>query len=100
MSFGKHTDKRPYSLLFLGEKKKAADSFKGMNQALIIALAVIFFMLTALFKSLIDPLVVMFAIPFGFIGVVMGMPCLVTISSFYQQSGCWPYLESLLTIHL
>ena len=43
-----------------------------MNQALIIALAVIFFMLTALFKSLIDPLVVMFAIPFGFIGVVIG----------------------------
>jgi len=70
--FGKTTDKRPYSLLFLGEKKKAADSFKGMNQALIIALAVIFFMLTALFKSLIDPLVVMFAIPFGFIGVVIG----------------------------
>mgnify|MGYP001206963566 FL=1 len=29
-------------------------------------------MLTALFKSLIEPLVVMFAIPFGFIGVVIG----------------------------
>ena len=43
-----------------------------MNQALLIALVVIFFMLTALFKSLIDPLVVMFAIPFGFIGVVIG----------------------------
>ncbi len=71
-AFGKTTDKDPYSLLFLGEKKKAADSFKGMNQALIIALAVIFFMLTALFKSLLDPLVVMFAIPFGFIGVVIG----------------------------
>ena len=61
-----------YSLLFLGEKKDAEDSFKGMNEALIIALAIIFFMLTALFKSLIDPLVVMVAIPFGFIGVVIG----------------------------
>ncbi len=29
-------------------------------------------MLTALFKSLLDPLVVMFAIPFGAIGIVIG----------------------------
>jgi len=61
-----------YRLLFLGEKKDADESFAGMFQALIIALAVIFFMLTALFKSLIDPLVVMIAIPFGIIGVVFG----------------------------
>ena len=61
-----------YSLLFLGEKKRAEESFSGMYQALIIALVVIFFMLTALFKSLLDPLAVMFAIPFGFIGVIIG----------------------------
>ncbi len=61
-----------YSLLFLGEKKDADESFAGMFQALLIALAVIFFMLTALFKSLIDPVVVMIAIPFGMIGVVFG----------------------------
>ena len=70
--FGKGTSNDAYSLLFLGEKKNAEDSFKGMNEALIIALAIIFFMLTALFKSLTDPLVVMIAIPFGFIGVVIG----------------------------
>ena len=61
-----------YKLLFLGEKKDADEAFKGMNQALIIALVAIFFMLTALFKSLLDPLVVMFAIPFGLIGVIFG----------------------------
>jgi multidrug efflux pump subunit AcrB len=33
---------------------------------------VIFFILAALFRSLLDPLVVMFAIPFGAIGVVFG----------------------------
>ncbi len=70
--FGQAVPDKPYSLLYLGEKKQAADSFTGMYQALVIALAVIFFMLTALFKSLVDPLVVMFAIPFGFIGVVIG----------------------------
>ena len=38
----------------------------------LLFLVIIFFMLTALFKSLIDPFVIMFAIPFGFIGVVIG----------------------------
>jgi len=61
-----------YKLIFLGEKKKAEESIAGMKRALVIALAVIFFILAALFKSLLDPLVVMFAIPFGFIGVVVG----------------------------
>ncbi len=59
-------------MLFLGEKKKAQESMVGMKRAGIIALAIIFFILAALFKSLLDPLVVMFAIPFGAIGVIFG----------------------------
>ena len=61
-----------YHLLFLGEKKDAADSMRDMKRATLIAAAIIFFILASLFKSLLDPLVVMFAIPFGFIGVVVG----------------------------
>ncbi len=61
-----------YELLFLGEKKDAAESFQGMRDALLISGVLIFFILAALFRSLLDPLVVMFAIPFGAIGVVFG----------------------------
>ena len=61
-----------YELLFLGEKKDASESFQGMRDALLISGAIIFFILAALFRSLLDPLVVMFAIPFGLIGVVFG----------------------------
>ncbi|NNG13401.1 MAG: efflux RND transporter permease subunit, partial [Halobacteria archaeon] len=61
-----------YALLFLGEKKEASESFEGMRDALLIAGVIIFFILATLFRSLLDPLVVMFAIPFGFIGVVFG----------------------------
>ena len=43
-----------------------------MRDALVIAAVIIFFILATLFRSLVDPLVVMFAIPFGFIGVVFG----------------------------
>jgi len=61
-----------YSLVFLGEKKEASDSIADMKRAGIIALAIIYFILVALFRSLLDPLVVMFAIPFGVIGVIVG----------------------------
>lgn len=61
-----------YRLLFLGEKKEAADSMADAKRALIISLFIIFLILAALFNSMLDPLVVMFAIPFGLIGVVFG----------------------------
>ncbi|HFD92817.1 MAG TPA: efflux RND transporter permease subunit [Gammaproteobacteria bacterium] len=61
-----------YDLIFLGEKRKAGHSIQDMLRAMVIALAVIFFILAALFKSLLDPLVVMVAIPFGIIGVIFG----------------------------
>jgi len=61
-----------YSLLFLGEKKEAQDSFNDIGKMLIIALAIIFFILAALFKSLLDPFVIMFAIPFAIVGVIAG----------------------------
>lgn len=71
--FGDLGQRRPgYGLLFLGEKKAAGDSFQDMRRALWIALAVIFLILSGLFRSLLDPFVVMLAIPFGLIGVVLG----------------------------
>ena len=59
-------------LLFLGEKKQASESMRDIKRATWIALGVIFFILASLFRSLLDPLVVMFSIPFGAIGVVVG----------------------------
>ena len=59
-------------LVFMGEKREASESMRDMVSAFIIALTLIFFILAALFKSLLDPLVVMFAIPFGIIGVIFG----------------------------
>ena len=61
-----------YSLMFLGEKKEAQDSFNDIGKMLVIALAIIFFILAALFKSLLDPFVIMFAIPFAIVGVIVG----------------------------
>lgn len=61
-----------YELTSFGEKKEADESFQGLSRATLIALFLIFIILAALFKSLLDPLVVMFAIPYGAIGVIFG----------------------------
>ena len=65
-------EKSENQLLFLGEKKEANDSFNDMFNVLIISLAVIFFILAALFKSLLDPFVIMLSIPFAIVGVIIG----------------------------
>ncbi len=61
-----------YELVFLGQKRETSESMEDMKRALLIALCIIFFILAALFRSLLDPVVVMVSIPFGFIGVVFG----------------------------
>ncbi len=64
--------RRDYEMIFLGEKLEAVESFSGLGNALIIAIAMIFFILLVLFRSFLEPLVVLSAIPFGIIGVIAG----------------------------
>ena len=61
-----------YEMIFLGEKLEAVESFSGLGKALVIAIVLILFILIALFRSLIEPLVVLLAVPFCVIGVVIG----------------------------
>jgi len=70
--FASRPDLPEFELFYLGEKRDASRSVADMLDALIIALVIIFFILAALFKSLLDPFVVIIAIPFGLIGVVIG----------------------------
>ncbi len=78
---------RDYKLIFLGEKKRAAESFAGMKKAMILSFAIIFFVLAALFRSLLDPFVIMLAIPFGFIGVIIGHEIFSYNISFLSMVG-------------
>lgn len=72
-AFARLAEQHPgYELLFLGERKQAAENLADMKRAMLIALCIIFFILAALFNSILDPIVVMFAIPFGVIGVIIG----------------------------
>ena len=57
---------------FLGEAEEMRKSFASLRMAFPVALLIIFAMLAGLFKSYTQPLVVMSAIPFGFLGAVIG----------------------------
>lgn len=61
-----------YAMRFLGEKKEAAESLGDMKRALLIAVAIIFVILAALFRSLLDPIAILLALPFSIVGVVIG----------------------------
>ena len=56
-----------------GEYMDTRRSMKNLAISFCFALAMIFIILTAQFKSLTQPIVVMTAIPFGFIGVVAAL---------------------------
>ncbi|MDG1894026.1 MAG: efflux RND transporter permease subunit [Fuerstiella sp.] len=57
---------------YLGQAKEMSDSFSSLTIAFPVAMLIIYGMLAGLFKSYTQPLVVMSAIPFGFLGAVIG----------------------------
>jgi len=57
---------------FKGQAEQIAKSFGSLKLAFPIALLMIYLLLAGLFRSYVQPIVVMSAIPFGFLGAVMG----------------------------
>lgn len=68
-----------YSVKYGGEQEETLESMFSLLKAFFYAFLIIYLILASFFKSLIQPAIVMFAIPFGLIGVVFafllhGMP--------------------------
>jgi multidrug efflux pump subunit AcrB len=53
-----------------GENKDTQDSLESFKKALVVSMFLIFILLVVQFSSLAQPLIIMSAIPFGFIGVI------------------------------
>ena len=62
-----------YSIKYGGEEKETRESMKSLIIAFVLAFMLIFLILATQFNSLIQPLVVMLAIPFGLIGVIFAL---------------------------
>ncbi len=54
-----------------GEYSRMQETFSSLGFGLILATLLIYFLMAALFKSYLTPLVILFAVPLGLFGVVM-----------------------------
>jgi multidrug efflux pump subunit AcrB len=74
LGFTEATPRDPgkYTLLWGGEMRLTLDVFRDLGSAFIVALVLIYLLLTAYYKSFMLPLIVMGAIPLTLIGVFPG----------------------------
>lgn len=78
---------RGYSLVFEGDEKETNEAISGLISAGIVALLVMYLILGTLFKSSLQPFVIMFAIPLASIGVLVGHELMGRDLSFMSLIG-------------
>lgn len=67
-------------LAYSGSTSEMEDSFESMLFALLLAVALVYMVMASQFESLLNPLIVMFSVPFAVIGLVGAL--LVTNTTF------------------
>ncbi len=60
-----------FTIKLAGQIQQQRETFQGLQFATILALALVYMVMAAQFKSLIDPFIIMFSVPMGFPGVVL-----------------------------
>ena len=60
-----------FSIRLAGQIQQQRETFEGLLFATVLALILVYMVMAAQFKSLIDPFVIMFAVPMGFPGVIL-----------------------------
>jgi multidrug efflux pump subunit AcrB len=76
-----------------GQEKRTRESIESLKKGFFLALMVIFLLLASQFRSYIQPVIIMMAIPFGMIGailghLVMGMPfTMISLFGIVALSG-------------
>lgn len=68
---GKQEPMKGSRIVLSGEYSRMQDTFRNLGIGLILAVLLIYFLMVALFKSYITPLVVLSAVPVGGVGVVI-----------------------------
>lgn len=60
-----------FSIRMAGQIQQQRETFEGLQFATVLALVLVYMVMAAQFKSLIDPFIIMFAVPMGFPGVIL-----------------------------
>ncbi len=70
--FAKITLPQDVQLNFGGEAEEQKKAFIDLTLLLVLGIVLVYMVMAAQFESLLDPFIIMFAIPFTFIGVIWG----------------------------
>jgi hydrophobe/amphiphile efflux-1 (HAE1) family protein len=60
-----------FTLKLAGQIQQQRETFQGLLFASVLALMLVYMVMAAQFKSLIDPFIIMFSVPMGFPGVIL-----------------------------
>jgi multidrug efflux pump subunit AcrB len=60
-----------FSIKLAGQIQQQRETFQGLQFATVLALALVYMVMAAQFKSLVDPFIIMFSVPMGFPGVIL-----------------------------
>ena len=60
-----------FSIRLAGQIQQQRETFAGLIFASVLALILVYMVMAAQFKSLVDPFIIMFSIPMGFPGVIL-----------------------------
>lgn len=79
---------KDFAILFGGDYEEQQKAFKELMIGLILAIFLVYMVMAGQFESFRDPLVVLFSIPMGLIGIVLTMILTGTIFSMQAFIGC------------
>jgi multidrug efflux pump subunit AcrB len=81
-----------YTVVLRGEIQSMRESFGGLGFGLLMAVALVYLVMVAQFRSFLDPLIVLFAVPLGLVGVIATL--LLTGTTVNIQS----YIGTIFTV--
>jgi len=79
---------KDFAILFGGDYEEQQKAFKELMVGLVLAIFLVYMVMAGQFESFRDPLVVLFSIPMGLIGIVLTMILTGTIFSMQAFIGC------------
>jgi CzcA family heavy metal efflux pump len=62
-----------YSIAVRGEVQSMRESFSGLGFGLLMAVSLVYLVMVAQFRSFLDPLIILYAVPLGIIGVIAAL---------------------------
>jgi HAE1 family hydrophobic/amphiphilic exporter-1 len=77
-----------FTVLVRGESEEQAETFSGLMVGILLAIALVFMVMAAQFESFLQPLYIMFSIPFAAIGVLTMLAATGTTFNMQSFLGC------------